>query len=365
MRPFIASFLLLLSIWAIGANDATRILELSADGTPSEIRSLFMFSDGVNVRGTWYVDPIDSTVSGATPLMIAALEQNDPEAVRVLIEVGGNVNGRSDELTTPLMFSAMNENPRIVTILLDAGAEIAAVDDYGWTSLFIAAGYNTNPEILSRLLEAGAEVDARDDYGWTPLMSAAWYNENPEVITALLEAGAEIDARDEDGWTPLMYAARYNENPAVITALLEAGAEVDARSDYSWTPLMYAARFSENPEVITALLEAGAEIDARSADGLTPLMLAGLNSIVNIATVLLKAGAEVDARSADGLTPLMYAARENENPNIIMELLAFGADGQIIDPEGKNAFAYAENNDQIKGTAAYWALNDARFNDRQ
>ena len=59
----------------------------------------------------------------------------------------------------------------------------------------------------------------------------------------------------------------------------------------------------------------------------TPLSLAGLGGSAGAVTALLEAGADPNARDADGKLP----------------------------------FDYAGDNEQIKGTDAYWRLNDARF----
>ena len=148
-----------------------------------------------------------------------------------------------------------------------------------------------------------------------------------EEVNNAIKAGADINARDKDGKTPLMYAAWNNQNPEVIKVLLEAGADVNARDKNGWTPLMYAA-WNENPDVIKVLLEAGAD---------------------------------VNARDKDGRTPLMWAAGSNQNPEVIKILLDAGADGKAKSNEGKTAFDYAEENKYIKGTEAYWLLNDAQY----
>ncbi|SLM18955.1 exported hypothetical protein [uncultured spirochete] len=76
----------------------------------------------------------------------------------------------------------------------------------------------------------------------------------------------------------------------------------------------------------------------------------------------IKAGARIDDRDnwfSD--TPLMWAAFLNENPDVIMALLNAGADGTIKSSEGKTAFDYAQQNQKLEGTKAYWDLNNARF----
>ena len=39
----------------------------------------------------------------------------------------------------------------------------------GWTSLFHAAMYSENPEVISVLLKAGADPNAKDEFGKTVL----------------------------------------------------------------------------------------------------------------------------------------------------------------------------------------------------
>ena len=89
---------------------------------------------------------------------------------------------------------------------------------------------NLTPEGVRAALDAGADLEARDEYGWTPLLLAARFNENPEMVQALLDAGADLEARNEYGWTPLMYAAEYNSNPEVLQVLLDAGADATAKN---------------------------------------------------------------------------------------------------------------------------------------
>ena len=78
-----------------------------------------------------------------------------------------------------------------------------ARDNTGWTPLHWAAFSSENPDIIGILLEAGAEVDARDNDGWTPLHWAATSSENPTIIRTLIEAGAKLDAQDSLGITAL------------------------------------------------------------------------------------------------------------------------------------------------------------------
>ena len=182
-------------------------------------------------------------------------------------------------------------------------------------------------------------------------------------VTACLADGADVGARDESGITPLHWAAVGNQNPAVIQALLAAGADAMVRTESSITPLHRAALFNENLAVTQALLAAGADPMARTESGTTPLHLAALfNGNLAVTQALLAAGSDPMARTESGdETPLHWAAG-NGSPAVVQALLAAGADAMMRTAMGRTPWDIAQDNEKLKGTDAYWRLNDARFN---
>ncbi len=67
-----------------------------------------------------------------------------------------------------------------------------------------------------------------------------------------------------------------------------------------------------------------------------------------------------NARNKVGYTPLHFAAGYG-TPDNIAALLEAGASGSVKAIDGSTAFDFAEANDKVKGTDAYWALNDAQY----
>ena len=73
----------------------------------------------------------------------------------------------------------------------------------------------------------------------------------------------------------------------------------------------------------------------------------------------LAAGADVMAREEDGTTPLHFAATSCTPANI-QALLDAGANAKA--KKVKTPWDYSQNNEELKGTKGYWALNDSQYN---
>ena len=119
---------------------------------------------------------------------------------------------------------------RMVQKKLDSGADANARDEWGFTPLHFAAAFNDDPDVITALVDAGADMNALDkEWGATPLHWAAWSNDNPGIIIALLEGGADPNARDARDSTPLHAAADQSNNPSIVLTLVESGADLTLR----------------------------------------------------------------------------------------------------------------------------------------
>jgi FOG: Ankyrin repeat len=270
-------------------------------------------------------------------------------------------------------------------------------EDTGFTPLHWASEKNSNPEVVTYLLQAGADWTVRTRLGLSPLdyvrkniklkdTDAHRILEEAETgslfdtffalcgkgsareVRAAIKGGSFVKMGNREGITPLHIAAEKNPDPEVITVLLESGADANAKTKAcdSWrsdlTPLHQAAAFNPNQEVIRRLLAAGALVNAKAQGGLAPLHSAAWNNNnPEITKELLKAGAEVNAGYDNGWTSLHCAAFKNPNPEIVLLLLKAGADGRAKENTGKTPFDYAEKNEKLKDTEAFWALHDASF----
>ena len=100
-------------------------------------------------------------------------------------------------------------------------------------------------------------------------------------------------------------------------------------------------------------------LETQDGGGWTPLMLAAQHNSAEVVSVLLKAGAKVEAQDETGRTPLMAAATTSELEEVLLALLAAGANAKVENKMGKRALDYAKDNKKLYKTPAYEQLKDA------
>ena len=143
---------------------------------------------------------------GATPFLLAS-KNVDTAVMRILLEAGADPLVPNADLTTPLMVAAgvdmwnpgedggatVEDEPEAlaaVTMLVELGNDVLAVNDRGETALHGAA-YRGAPSIVDYLVQQGAQIDARSDQGWTPwtiangVFYSLFYKEQPQTADVL------------------------------------------------------------------------------------------------------------------------------------------------------------------------------------
>lgn len=76
--------------------------------------------------------------------------------------------------------------------------------------------------IVKMLLDAGANINAKDDSGWTSLMYASC-NGHKDVVEFLLVSKADVNIKNQWGKTALKYALKY-DHIDIIDLLKKYGA---------------------------------------------------------------------------------------------------------------------------------------------
>ena len=129
------------------------------------------------------------------------------QLLKQLLEGGTDVAARSSDGFTPLHLAAFFNQPEVVSLLLDKGAEVNAVaDNPSRVCPLHSAAACGAVEIVKQLLESGADANAAQHGGWTALQSAAKHG-NQDMVDLLLQHGADPEQAADDGQTAISMAA--------------------------------------------------------------------------------------------------------------------------------------------------------------
>ncbi len=150
--------------------------------------------------------------------------------------------------STPFLFATATGDISLMRLLVDSGANALLPTNKKTTALMVAAGLGNfeDPteeqkkmalEAARMLVELGADVNAVDEYGWTALHGAA-YTGADAIVQFLADKGARLDARDMFGQTPYSIAAGqigafildfqkkpFGPHPSTLTLLRKLGAD--------------------------------------------------------------------------------------------------------------------------------------------
>lgn len=304
-----------------------------------------------------------------TPLHLAA-SLDQAAAIRVLVEAGADLEAKLDDGWTPLHLAAQG-HPEAVSALLDTKADLEARLYNHWTPLHLASSGN-HAAIALRLLERGADPRARavndwpgvdrmtrileerersprpgrdTTFDWEPLHVAADRN-SADVVPILLERGADPNALTAGSEAALHLAARKG-HLAVLPFLLAArGIDREIRNAGGETPFHVALR-SEQWQFATQLARQGARVDAlleetgqRKADRWTALHQAAWDGHTRRAEFLVELGADPNAGTAEGQTPLHLAAARGAEA-VVGILLEHGAEPSATAKNGITAYHLA------------------------
>lgn len=158
----------------------------------------------VNLDVGTFVGVVVETWSEIPLFTLIAQEEN--EEVKKFIGSGFDVNTKDKNGRTALHVAVEHENLEIIRFLLERGAKVNVRSKDDRTPLLMIDEIESEDEILVEIVKLlvakGANVNVQDKSGNTALMSAC-EEESLEAVRILLEAGANPNLKDEDGETAI------------------------------------------------------------------------------------------------------------------------------------------------------------------
>ena len=159
----------------------------------------------------------------------------------------------SSERLQELLFDAARlGRDDMIPALLQAGADIAALDPKGYTPLILAS-YHGHQATTALLLQHGAPVDTQDHArGNTALMGVA-FKGYTQIAELLLDAGADAHSKNFAGQTALMMAALFGHS-AIVDLLVDRGSDPHVQDAAGNSAISVAE--TQNNELMVARLKA-------------------------------------------------------------------------------------------------------------
>ena len=228
------------------------LLDKGADPNVADIKGMTPLYAAVDVHtlATTFGRPdpprtvTDGSIDAVRRLLAAGANPNARLKGTVLKRVYDAGDNRLGEGATPLMRAARGGDATLMRILLAAGADAKLTQKSGNNPILLAAGASAGRsgaedarvpeaaalEAITVAVDAGVDVNAVNATGDTAMHLAATTNQgSPSIIRFLAARGANLNVKNKAGRTPLDGALRARDkNDDTIALLKSLGAEASA-----------------------------------------------------------------------------------------------------------------------------------------
>lgn len=300
-------------------------------------------------------DPNQHFKGGATPL-ITSVNSNQPGLVKLLLQYGADPNVKASEglMGTPLMYASARNDLAMPKMLWEAGARVNDIDDNGDPAINWASYYG-NTKVIAWLIDQGADLSIKSKHGMpVDVGLRLWHADSvmqvfrekggyapqsktkARLVAAVqandLKQAAKLLAKPDMAnttdvlGTSLLQLAVQDNKIAMTRLLLEKGADPNQTNRVGMAPLAFAARFA-HAECVNLLLAAGADPNQTGKEyRLTPLMGAAVSGNLGIAQQLVAAGAEIGVKDVVNECGALHWAMFYNHEDFELWMLLQGAD---------------------------------------
>lgn len=130
------------------------------------------------------------------------------------------VNIQNSTGNTPLHYAVLQNQPVIVKVLLELGADPNTCDDRGLSPLHVAVKIPNGVECVNILLSSKlTNMESYTDLGWTPLLLAAEAG-SYDAVSSLIRAGANVNNTDKSYGRSVLHIAVEGGHKEIVEFLL-------------------------------------------------------------------------------------------------------------------------------------------------
>lgn len=292
--------------------------------------------------------------------LLKACQEGNETTVRHLLDAGADIDALDKDNCSPLFLACQHGHDNIAQLLLQKGAAINTCNKDGTSPLFIACknGHEVTVELLLKndiddrlnhvstsnehepLQKNIADINLCRKTGASPLLIACQEGHD-SIVELLLNNGADINLCTTTDASPLFIACQNGHN-SVVQLLLDRGAEINKRRKDGYSPLFVACQNGLD-NIVERLLKDGADINATRDDGTGPLFISCKHGRVNIVELLLEKGAQTNLCTNSGVSPLYVACKEGHCSTVEL-LVKYKADVNVCKSNGSSPLSIANKN---------------------
>ncbi|KAI0104640.1 ankyrin repeat and SOCS box protein 7 [Nemania sp. FL0031] len=257
--------------------------------------------------GVSTADCEDEDSPASVPLLIVAVyTMEGTKFIKKLLDSGLDANSRDGDGWTALHEAAMRDTPDALRILIDAGGDLTQCSDDGMTPISASAGCG-KINTLKYMLEYIVKSKRVAFWGKPSPLWTATANGHGEIVNLLLDSGISIHWIDEDDQETLFDTALLNGHHDIAKLIVERGGfrevgNMDSRSD-SLACVLFAGD-TETAEQLLTTSTSQAYIESEYSEA---LRVASTRGWLSIAKLLIARGARAGDQDGNGRTSLHHA----------------------------------------------------------
>ncbi|CAG2256755.1 unnamed protein product [Mytilus edulis] len=271
------------------------------------------------------VDTTIKNICGESGLHLAS-GNGHIEVVKLLVDVGMNLNDTTNAGSTPLHMACRKGQFDIVKYLLDLNGkalnsrvDTSIKETDGWSALHTACS-NGHLEVVKLLIDVGMNLNDTTKNNSTPLHMAC-QNGHYETVKYLfdlngktLNSRVDTTIKNKDGWSAL-HKACFKGHLEVVKLLIDVGMNPNDTTNAGYTPLHMACQ-NDHYETVKFLLDLNGQtlnsrVDTTIKDknGLSALHIACFKGHLEVVKLLIDVGMNLNDTTNAGYTPLHMACQ--------------------------------------------------------